>query len=77
MSKFNPLELMPEDLAATWKRSAENRAKVADRQPKAAIMLKCLDCCAWQPAEIRKCELSGCALWALRARYLGQDTNQD
>lgn len=31
-----------------------------------AIKLKCLECCAWQSAEVRRCEIRGCALWALR-----------
>ena len=32
----------------------------------AAVQLKCLDCCCWQTAEVRKCECFGCSLWAFR-----------
>ena len=31
-----------------------------------AIRAKCLDCCGYNPAEVRKCIAFDCALWALR-----------
>ena len=31
-----------------------------------AVRAKCMDCSAGQPSEIRKCTVSGCALWPLR-----------
>lgn len=31
-----------------------------------AIRLKCIDCCAGQMAEVRKCELTNCPLWRYR-----------
>jgi hypothetical protein len=31
-----------------------------------AIRLKCLDCCAGQSAEVRKCPSTLCALWRFR-----------
>ena len=31
-----------------------------------AIRLKCIDCCAGQMAEVRKCELTSCPLWRYR-----------
>jgi hypothetical protein len=30
------------------------------------IRAKCLDCCCYQPSEIRKCTATGCALWPYR-----------
>lgn len=36
------------------------------RQRQAAIRIKCLECCCWQKAEVTRCEIRGCALWALR-----------
>lgn len=30
------------------------------------IRAKCLDCCCGQPAEVRKCASTGCALWPYR-----------
>lgn len=38
----------------------------ADRQRAEAIKLKCLDCCCWQEAEVRRCDIRDCALWPLR-----------
>ena len=31
----------------------------------AAIRLKCLECCAWQAAEVRRRQIRNCALWGL------------
>jgi hypothetical protein len=31
-----------------------------------AIRLKCLDCCAYQQAEVRKCPAVNCPLWRFR-----------
>ena len=31
-----------------------------------AIRKKCLDCCAWQPSEITKCNIPECALYPYR-----------
>ena len=31
-----------------------------------AIRLKCLDCCAGQSAEVRKCPAENCPLWRYR-----------
>lgn len=33
---------------------------------KAAIALKCLDCCCYQPVEIKECTDNSCSLWAFR-----------
>ena len=35
-----------------------------------AIRHKCLDCCVYQPAEVRECPVSTCGLWPFR---LGMD----
>ncbi|PAP95445.1 hypothetical protein CIT31_15715 [Mesorhizobium wenxiniae] len=31
-----------------------------------AIRHKCLDCCVYQPAEVRECPVSTCGLWLFR-----------
>lgn len=31
-----------------------------------AIRLKCLECCAWQPGEVRLCTIPTCALYPYR-----------
>ena len=39
---------------------------MAKRTPIKAIRVKCLDCCAGQLAEVRKCTLKNCALYPYR-----------
>lgn len=39
-----------------------------------AIRLKCLDCCAYQPAEVRKCPVVDCPLWRFR---MGREIKDD
>lgn len=39
-----------------------------------AIRLKCLDCCAGQAAEVRKCPVAGCPLWRFR---MGKEENDE
>ena len=34
--------------------------------PLKAIRLKCLDCCCNNAAEVRRCHIEDCALWAYR-----------
>lgn len=34
--------------------------------PMRAIREKCLDCCAGNSAEVRRCEIYGCTLWPYR-----------
>lgn len=39
-----------------------------------AIRLKCLDCCAGQSAEVRKCPVTHCPLWRYR---MGHEENDE
>lgn len=39
-----------------------------------AIRLKCLDCCAGQAAEVRKCPAVDCPLWRFR---MGREIKDD
>ena len=39
-----------------------------------AIRLKCLDCCAGQSAEVRKCQATHCPLWRYR---MGKEENDE
>lgn len=39
-----------------------------------AIRLKCLDCTCNQPAEIRRCPVTECALWRYR---MGKEENDE
>ena len=39
-----------------------------------AIRLKCLDCCAGQSAEVRRCPVTNCSLWRYR---MGKEENDE
>jgi hypothetical protein len=45
---------------------AAPRVKVAKKELWRAIRAKCVDCCCGQYAEVRACQVSGCALWPYR-----------
>lgn len=46
-----------------------------------AIRLKCLDCCAGQAAEVRRCPATNCSLWRYRMgkeiKDLSEGTEQE
>jgi hypothetical protein len=42
----------------------------------ARLKLKCLDCTAFQPVEIRDCDMKSCSLWPVRP-YRGKSTTDD
>lgn len=46
-----------------WAKSVQRLAKGS---LKAAIKLKCLDCCCWDVKEIKGCEIKDCSLWNFR-----------
>ncbi len=46
--------------------SVARRVENGPRSRQAAIRIKCLECCAWQIAEVTNCQIDGCALWGLR-----------
>lgn len=58
---------MDRDLLATCPQASRDRWKStalrAGKSRKAAIRLKCLECCAWQMAEVARCQIRDCALW--------------
>ena len=51
---------IPEKYHAMVEKAASGRSR------KWAIRLKCLDCCCWQAAEVRRCHIDDCALWPYR-----------
>ena len=42
-----------------------------------AIRMKCLDCCADQMAEVRKCPANNCPLWRYRMGREIKDENDE
>ena len=65
MSKFvakagyNPLQYCPSP--GKYEKLAE---RARNGSPPAMIRLKCLECCCWNSAEVKRCSVKGCALWA-------------
>lgn len=57
------LETCPEAKRARFRNGAEKAARGSRAN---AIKLKCLDCCCWNYAEVRRCEIRGCPLWPFR-----------
>ena len=35
---------------------------------KKAVLAKCYECCNFSTAEVKRCEIKGCALWPFRSR---------
>lgn len=61
---FDPLGMAPPEAKVRYAKTAE----VAHCQPKAATKLKCLDCCGWDYAEAKRCEIQTCPEWAMNRR---------
>jgi hypothetical protein len=57
------------ELASVWPPSVAAAREAGHKQmsPLEAIRLKCLDCCSYQPSEVRLCEAVTCPLWPFRA----------
>ena len=68
---FDPLATMPSDLPESQKRYYAKLAEKAPTQYRSAVKLKCLECCAWDRGEVKRCEVSGCPLWAMNRRIFG------
>jgi hypothetical protein len=54
--------------ASVWPPTAGVAREAGHKQmsPLEAIRLKCLDCCCYQPSEVRLCEAVTCPLWPFR-----------
>lgn len=58
------LATCPQDRRDRW-RSTADRAENGPSRRSSAIRLKCLECCNFQEAEVRRCQITSCALWGL------------
>ncbi len=43
----------------------------------AIVKLKCLECVCWEHSEVKRCEISGCALWPRARKDLSRDSEPD
>jgi len=64
---FSPAGLIPEGSREHWYRLAAR----AHQSYRAAVELKCLDCCGWDRPEAKRCAIVTCALWAMNRRIFG------
>ena len=46
-----------------------------DLTPMRAIRYKCMECCCFDWAEVRECELTECPLWSYRMGHRPQDND--
>ena len=65
---FDALRTMPRDVPRKSRQRWERLAGRCRTSHVAAIELKCLECCAWDRPEVKRCEISGCPLWAANRR---------
>ena len=66
---YEPLAPAPKKAQARFGTTAHR----AHRGPMAAIKLKCLECCAWEYSEAKRCEIRTCPLWALNRWIFARD----
>ena len=65
---FQPLAMCPAEERQRYQR----RAQLAGEQSmRAAIELKCIDCCGWSRPEAASCEIRTCPLWRMNRRVFG------
>ena len=74
---FQPLSNLPQGVPRRWRAHWRKLAGRAATSYRAAVELKCLDCCAWQRTEARRCEIRGCPLWAVSKRIFGTCTRSE
>ena len=70
------LETCPEDRRDRYKKMVV-RAEGSPGSKKAAIRLKCLECCNWSESEVAKCHIKSCALWEFRAPSTGRKNRHE
>ena len=58
---FDPLALAPPKARKRYARLAER----ARTQARAATKLGCIECCCWDYAEAKRCEINTCSHWSV------------
>jgi len=76
-SGFQPLFSLPQDVPRRWKDHWLKLAERAITSYRAAVELKCLDCCAWHRTEARSCEIRECPLWAVSRKIFGSSARSE
>ena len=68
-----PLAMAPPKAVRRYRRLCER----VHREAMAGVKAKCLDCCAWEYAEAKSCEIKTCPLWALNRRIFHRRTGAE
>ena len=76
-SGFQPLFNLPQNVPRRWRNHWRKLADQAATSYRAAVELKCLECCAWQRTEARRCEIRGCPLWTVSRRIFRSSTRSE
>jgi len=74
---FQPLFNLPQNVPRRWRNHWRKLAGQATTSYRAAVELKCLECCAWQRTEARRCEIRGCPLWTVSRRIFRSSTRSE
>lgn len=72
--EFEPLRTLPSGVPGSKRRRWGRLADRATTSYRDAVELKCLECCCWERAEAKRCDITGCPLWAVGGRIFGRDT---
>lgn len=74
---FRPVGLLPARVPKRWRDYWVKLGEEAHHRYRAAVELKCVECCAWDRVEAKACDIVTCPLWALNRRIFGRDGEED
>ncbi len=69
---FQPLRTLPSGAPGSKRRRWGRLAACATTSYRDAVELKCLECCSWERSEAKRCDITGCPLWAVGRRIFGR-----
>jgi hypothetical protein len=72
-ARFQPLATLPDAAPPSYRRRWERLASQADKSYRAAVELKCLECCTWHRSEVKRCQIRSCPLWGTARRIFGSE----
>ena len=71
---MNEIEKAGQDIVdgipKSFQQRYKKRAMEAPNSYPSAILMKCLDCCAWEYGEVKECHMVACPLHMLRGRLV-------
>ncbi len=70
---FSPLATCPKESVERFRR----RAELTDTSYRAAVELKCFECCGWNRPEVVRCEIVSCPLWEITRKIFRRPRRTD